>query len=141
VNAVWTSDSVEQDTISYNTILGAYTQLGCEHNIFKLFSDMKDQGIAPDESTYTILLTAYSHLGKVEAANELFQEIPVNMISTQHHNCMVDILGRAGKITEALDYVNNISSPGIQHDHLFCDLLSHHLLFRCYHLANSPWCL
>lgn len=77
---------------------------------------MKEDNIQPHESTFTAILTSLSHATMLKEGESMFQEmkemnIPMNMI---HHNCMVDVMARSGRVEEALEYIEkNIPSPDI----------------------------
>ncbi|KAA8521114.1 hypothetical protein F0562_011733 [Nyssa sinensis] len=60
--------------------------------------------VKPDATTFVALLSACSHAGMVEEGTKIFGAMFENYgIAPQldHFACMVDILGRAGKILEA----------------------------------------
>ncbi|TYI61363.1 hypothetical protein E1A91_D10G167800v1 [Gossypium mustelinum] len=65
-------------------------------------------GVKPDGVVFVGLLTACSHGGLVEQGRDIFKSMTsVHKISPQivHYGCMVDLLGRAGFLEEALDLI------------------------------------
>ncbi|CAG7877136.1 unnamed protein product [Brassica rapa] len=73
-----------------------------------LLNRMAESGIKPNVVTFTSLLSAYRHNGLVQEGLELFQSmrtrfgvIPV----IQHYGCIVDLLGKAGRLQEAYEFV------------------------------------
>ncbi|KAK7272264.1 hypothetical protein RJT34_28748 [Clitoria ternatea] len=64
--------------------------------------------VKPNEATFTSLLSACCHGGLVEEGLELFREMKRKFGVTpqiQHYGCVVDLLGRAGKLKEAYDFI------------------------------------
>lgn len=79
--------------------------------VFFLFDRMLESGVLPDGAIFTTLLTACSHGGRIQKGKEYFQ-IMVERFrlrpSMEHYTCMVDMLGRAGKIQEAVGVVEKM---------------------------------
>ncbi|CAN4113163.1 unnamed protein product [Withania somnifera] len=68
-------------------------------------------GEAPDEVSYLALLTACSYSGIVQESEEYFSKLcNSNCLKTsvEHYACMVDILGRAGRLREAKVVIENM---------------------------------
>jgi pentatricopeptide repeat protein len=69
----------------------------------KLFEQMC-VGVKPDDITFVCLLSACSHAGLVDEGMSCYASmITVYMIlpKSEHYSCMVDLLGRAGKLHKA----------------------------------------
>uniref|UniRef100_A0A0R0HH36 Pentacotripeptide-repeat region of PRORP domain-containing protein n=1 Tax=Glycine max TaxID=3847 RepID=A0A0R0HH36_SOYBN len=65
-------------------------------------------GVKPNEATFTSFLSACCHGGLVEEGLQLFLEMKRTfgvMPQIQHYGCIVDLLGRAGKLEEAYDFI------------------------------------
>uniref|UniRef100_A0A0E0JES8 DYW domain-containing protein n=1 Tax=Oryza punctata TaxID=4537 RepID=A0A0E0JES8_ORYPU len=63
---------------------------------------------APDEVTFVGVLTACTHTGLVDKGREFFLSMTkaYNISPTVvHYGCLIDVLGRAGKLKEALDTI------------------------------------
>ncbi|KAM7508162.1 hypothetical protein LguiA_018615 [Lonicera macranthoides] len=90
-----------RDTVSWNSMLKAYGLHGQAKEALQLFGQMNTQ---PDETTFVALLSACSHAGMVSEGAKIFDNM-VEKYSVvpqlDHFACMVDILGRAGRIVEA----------------------------------------
>ncbi len=101
---------------TWNAVLGAYAQTGNYEATFRLFQEMQQQFVKPNDVTFTALLNACSHTGHVEKAFSILQEmktiygIPPN---TTHYNCVVDAIGRAGKLEDAEKFIRMIPQPDI----------------------------
>lgn len=75
------------------------------------FSEMSLVGIEADEVTFVGILSACSHAGLVEKAVNIFWDMSrvYNLQpQTEHYGCMVDLFGRAGQISEALDLIKSM---------------------------------
>ncbi|GFY96789.1 tetratricopeptide repeat (TPR)-like superfamily protein [Actinidia rufa] len=97
-----------RDTVSWNSLLKAYSLHGQAKEAMQLFGQMNVQ---PDAATYVALLSACSHAGLVEEGMEIFDSMFENygiVPQLDHFACMVDILGRAGRILEAYKLISNM---------------------------------
>lgn len=88
-----------RDVISYNTLITGFAAHGKGIETTQLLQKMKEEGIDPDRITYVGVLTACSHTGLLEEGREVFKSIESPDID--HYACMVDLLGRVGKLNEA----------------------------------------
>ncbi|KAK6273567.1 hypothetical protein POUND7_010650 [Theobroma cacao] len=92
-----------RNTVSWSTIICAYTQHGQGKMAIEAFKVMLDEGFLPDEVTFIGVLSACSQLGLIEEAKMYFDSISkVYMISptVEHCACMVNVFCRAGKFEE-----------------------------------------
>ncbi|XP_037496309.1 putative pentatricopeptide repeat-containing protein At3g23330 [Jatropha curcas] len=100
-----------RDTISWNTIISGYSQHGQGKNALEAFQMMLDEGIVPDEITFLSVLATCSYMGLVEEAKRFFnlmrKAYGINP-SIEHHACMVDVLGRAGKFNEVEVFIDKM---------------------------------
>ena len=65
----------------------------------------------PDEVTFIGVLTACTHAGLVDKGKEFFHSMTETYKiapNVEHYGCIVDLLGRAGKITEALETIDQM---------------------------------
>ncbi|XP_039022366.1 pentatricopeptide repeat-containing protein At3g18970-like [Hibiscus syriacus] len=91
------------------TAMGAGLALhGRGKEALELLDAMGDFGIKPNPVTFTSLLSACCHAGLVEEGLKLFHNTR-NTIGIephiQHYGCIADLLGRAGYINEANDFI------------------------------------
>jgi len=99
-----------RDLTSWNTMLAGYSTNGQIHKALALFDEMIRSCIEPDEITFVALLSGCSHSGLRSEGQRLFtvmQDYGVKP-SLEHYACLVDILGRSGKLDEALTVAENI---------------------------------
>lgn len=102
----------EKNTVTWNSMIFGCANHGHCNEAIKLFNQMeKEDGKKPDHLTFTAVLTACSHAGMVESGERLFhlmQEKYRIMPRLEHYACMVDLLGRAGKLAEAYDMIKGM---------------------------------
>eukprot|EP01018_Ginkgo_biloba_P030322 Gb_23083 [translate_table: standard] len=98
----------KRDVISWNAIIAAYGVHGYGENAIALFCQMQQSNMTPNWITFIAVLSACSHAGLVDEGwgyfyrmSEEFGIIP----SVEHYSCMVDLLGRAGCLDEAQDFI------------------------------------
>ncbi len=84
----------------------------------KTFSSMISAGKKPISLTFTHLLTAASHSGKVKEAETIFLSMEKKFGVTPslfHANLVVDTLARAGHLAESVQFIKQyIPEPSIQ---------------------------
>lgn len=102
-------DSTENPNIvSWSSLIVGYAQFGRGHEAINIFREMRNQGVQPNEITYLGVLTACSHIGMVEEGWHLFETMVVEhgiLPTREHFSCMVDLLARAGCLTEAETFI------------------------------------
>ncbi|XP_041989536.1 pentatricopeptide repeat-containing protein At4g02750-like [Salvia splendens] len=98
----------ERDIVSYNTIISSYGFHGHARQALLLFDEMKSLAMRPSGATFVGLLSACSHAGLVDEGRSLYHSMVVDYgirPNVEHYSCMVDLLGRAGRIGDACDIV------------------------------------
>ncbi|XP_042501704.1 pentatricopeptide repeat-containing protein At3g24000, mitochondrial-like isoform X1 [Macadamia integrifolia] len=106
------SDSASRDTVSWNTIICGYAQHGHVGKALKAFQSMLNEGIRPDEVTFLGVLSACSHGGLIEEGQQYFhllKKVYEITPTVEHYACMVDILGRAGKLDEVESFIEKMN--------------------------------
>ncbi|KAL5981989.1 putative pentatricopeptide repeat-containing protein [Asimina triloba] len=95
---------------AWNSMLIACAQHGQTQNAFEIFGQMKMTGVQPNFITFLCMLSACSHVGLVETGEfyfNLMREHGIDPVA-QHYACMVDLLGRAGKLREAVAFIEKM---------------------------------
>ncbi|GMY06550.1 pentatricopeptide repeat-containing protein At2g29760, chloroplastic-like [Fagus crenata] len=91
-------------------ILGLAVNGQCKEAL-ALFDRMHVEGIKPDDVIFIAVLSACTHGGLVVEGKRLFDQM-VNEFGIvpriEHYGCMVDLLGRAGKLEEALRFIKGM---------------------------------
>ncbi|KAL1533978.1 pentatricopeptide repeat-containing protein, mitochondrial [Salvia divinorum] len=92
------------NVVSWSSLIVGYAQFGLGQEALNLFSQMKKQGIKPNQVTFLGVLIACSHVGMVNEGIHLLKsmEHEHGVIPTREHiSCVVDLLARAGRIHDA----------------------------------------
>ncbi|XP_048236130.1 putative pentatricopeptide repeat-containing protein At3g13770, mitochondrial [Ricinus communis] len=101
-----------KNVISWSAMIAAYGYHGQGKKALELFPMMLSSGILPNNITFVSLLYACSHAGLVEDGLTLFSLMWESFgvrPDIKHHTCMVDLLGRAGQLTEAFRFIENMT--------------------------------
>ncbi|CAA0827608.1 Pentatricopeptide repeat-containing protein [Striga hermonthica] len=128
----------EKDVACWNALISGYGSYGCGVKAVELFSKMKFLGIKPDESTFVSVLCACSHAGLVDIGLEIFDCMMENrnvILNAKHYACVVDLLGRAGRINDAYSLVKRMNqqpSPEV-----YCSLLAACRAHRKFELGDE----
>ncbi|KAG0456509.1 hypothetical protein HPP92_024297 [Vanilla planifolia] len=102
-------DMPEKTVTSWNAMLVGYGDHGLGREVLCLFNSMKD--VKPDSVTYTAVLSGCSHGGLAEEGLEIFDKMDNDkelQPKMGHYACVVDLLGRVGKIEKALEFIKNM---------------------------------
>ncbi|XP_030513766.1 pentatricopeptide repeat-containing protein At5g39350 [Rhodamnia argentea] len=101
----------EKDIVVWSVIVAGYGMHGHGEAAVLLFKEMVHSGVNPNEVTFTSVLHACSHAGLVEEGLDLFNFMlhnnPVKP-HFDHYTCMVDLLGRAGRLQEAYGLIRTM---------------------------------
>ncbi|KAI5656570.1 hypothetical protein M9H77_25363 [Catharanthus roseus] len=99
-----------RDVVSWNSMISGLSQNGRGMEALELFEEMLVEGTKPDYVTFVNILSACSHMGLVDQGWKYFrmmsQEFGVEP-GVDHYACMVDVLGRAGKLSEAKEFIES----------------------------------
>ncbi|XP_010465324.1 PREDICTED: pentatricopeptide repeat-containing protein At3g14330-like [Camelina sativa] len=102
---------LDKDLTSWNTMLNCYAINGYIEEEMNLFDWMIESGVAPDGVTFVALLSGCSDTGFTEYGLSLFKRMKTEFgvsPALEHYACLVDILGRAGEIEEAVKIVETM---------------------------------
>ncbi|XP_006653119.3 pentatricopeptide repeat-containing protein At3g57430, chloroplastic [Oryza brachyantha] len=103
-----------RNTITWNVLIMAYGMHGLGGEAMALFDRMTASGEgSPNEVTFIAALAACSHSGMVERGLELFHAMERDhgvSATPEIHACVVDILGRAGRLDEAYAIVTSMEA-------------------------------
>ncbi|XP_043687239.1 putative pentatricopeptide repeat-containing protein At1g64310 isoform X2 [Telopea speciosissima] len=115
----------EKNVIAYNSTISGLGSHGLAFRAFGVFDEMLEDGLKPDEATFSALLSACCHAGLVKDGQELFRRMKDEYgieARTQHHVYMVKLLGMAGELGKAYDLIQ--SMPQIPDSGVWGALLS-----------------
>lgn len=101
----------DRDVSTWNSIIGGLAFHGHAEESIKMFMKMRRLKIRPTEITFVGVLVACSHAGKVEEGWGYFilmrNEYGIEP-NIRHFGCMVDLLGRAGRLNEAFEFIDSM---------------------------------
>ncbi|CAA7032253.1 unnamed protein product [Microthlaspi erraticum] len=101
----------DKDVVSYNTMISGLAMHGESFEAIKEFRDMVNRGFRPNQVTLVSLLNACSHGGLLDIGLEVFTSMRrVFGVEPQieHYGCVVDLLGRVGRVEEAYRFVETM---------------------------------
>ena len=101
-----------KDVVSWTSIISGYGMHGLGAEAISLFQNMINSGLKPDNIAFISVLSACSHSGLLPQGKLYFSAMTDKYKLTptvEHFTCMVDLLGRAGRVEEAYDFVKSMS--------------------------------
>ncbi|PRQ24885.1 putative tetratricopeptide-like helical domain-containing protein [Rosa chinensis] len=111
-NAKAVFDEMEQRCIiTWTTMVSGLAVNGWCREALALFETMCLSGHKPDDVIFIVALSACTHGGLVDEGKIIFYQMEHEFDikpRIEHYGCMVDLLGRAGKLEEALRFVENM---------------------------------
>ncbi|XP_077210134.1 pentatricopeptide repeat (PPR) superfamily protein [Tasmannia lanceolata] len=99
---------LERNVISWTAMISGYGMHGYGTQAINLFQKMRTNGPWPNDVTFVAVLSACGHAGLVSEGIKAFacMEQDYGLVPREeHHVCIVDMLGRAGFLEEALQFI------------------------------------
>ncbi|XP_039114567.1 pentatricopeptide repeat-containing protein At3g26782, mitochondrial-like [Dioscorea cayenensis subsp. rotundata] len=100
----------ERNLVTWSTMISGYGMHGKGEDALELFYHMK-HFFRPDHIVFVSVLSACSHAGLIEGGwqcfNSMTREFGI-VPRAEHYACMVDLLGRAGKLKEAREFIEQM---------------------------------
>ncbi|KAK7315376.1 hypothetical protein VNO77_33922 [Canavalia gladiata] len=96
-----------KNVASWNAMIDCYGKCGMVASSLELFEKMQEEGLWPNEVTFTCVLSACSHSGSMQKGLEIFSSMKECYgieVSMQHYACVVDLLCRSGRTVEAYQF-------------------------------------
>ncbi|KAJ6821595.1 pentatricopeptide repeat-containing protein-like, mitochondrial [Iris pallida] len=104
------------DSVSWNSMVSSFAFHGLAEKAIGAFDGMVAAGLEPDGIAFLGVLSACSHAGLVEQGWRYFASMREDYRiepSPEHYTCLVDLLGRANRLSEAYDVVRSMPfEPG-----------------------------
>ncbi|KAK1578335.1 hypothetical protein Q3G72_029451 [Acer saccharum] len=116
--------SLNRNVVTWTALISGYGQHGRVVEVLESFHRMKDEGFRPNYVTFLAVLSACSHGGLVNEGWDYFSSMTRDygiQPRGQHYAAMVDLLGRAGRLQEAYEFV--LTSPCKEHSVVWGALL------------------
>ncbi|KAI9199164.1 hypothetical protein LWI28_028512 [Acer negundo] len=103
-----------RNVITWNVVIMAYGMHGKGEEALELLKNMategaRCEGVKPNVVTFIAVFAACSHSGMVDEGINLFYRMKDDYgieAEPDHYACVVDLLGRAGKVEEAYQLIN-----------------------------------
>ncbi|CAN1155909.1 Pentatricopeptide repeat-containing protein At1g74600, chloroplastic [Linum perenne] len=102
---------VEPDHISWTSLIASYARHGKGEEALEVYEHMIRKGTRPDAVTFVEVLSACSHTDLVEKGDLYFSSMTRDFgiePDNRHYACMVDLLGRSGRLKEAESFINSM---------------------------------
>ncbi|XP_048555151.1 pentatricopeptide repeat-containing protein ELI1, chloroplastic-like isoform X1 [Triticum urartu] len=99
------------DVLTWSSMIIGLANHGLGHDALSLFSEMISQGLQPNEITFVGVLIACTHVGLVSDGKKYFSsmtDVHGVVPRVEHYGCMVDLLGRAGHVEEAMQLIRSM---------------------------------
>ncbi|KAG6507365.1 pentatricopeptide repeat-containing protein At4g02750-like [Zingiber officinale] len=104
-------EMTEKDVVSWNTMISGYARHGYGNDALKVFDAMRMTDTHPNDVTMVGVLSACSHAGLVDIGINYFHtmhRVFGVMVKAAHYTCMIDLLGRAGRLDDAQDLMRDM---------------------------------
>ncbi|CAO2838080.1 unnamed protein product [Amaranthus hypochondriacus] len=114
----------EKDAVSWNSMMLGLGLHGHVDELLDLFDKMKKIGLRPDRQTFTAILFACSHTGRIAEGLKYFRSMTEEYMlepELEQYTCLVDLLGRAGYVDKAYDLITTM--PHTPDDRIWGSLL------------------
>ncbi|KAF5175204.1 Pentatricopeptide repeat [Thalictrum thalictroides] len=100
-----------KNDFSWNSMISGYARHGHGEKALEIFKEMCKEGQAPDHVTFVGVLSACSHVGLVNQGLDHFESMSNKyglIPRLEHYSCMVDLLGRAGKLDKVEEFIRRM---------------------------------
>ncbi|XP_042513821.1 pentatricopeptide repeat-containing protein At1g08070, chloroplastic-like [Macadamia integrifolia] len=107
---------LERDVVAWNAMIMGFSMNGQSRKALELFYQMRSGNVKPNEVTMIGVLCACTHAGLVDEGQKWFYAMHHELgiaSKIEHYGCMVDLLGRAGLLKEAYEFIQ--AMPLIPH--------------------------
>jgi len=101
----------ERNVVTWTTIIAGLATHGHGAEALAMFNRMVKAGVRPNDVTFIAILSACSHVGWVDLGKRLFNSMRSKYgihPNIEHYGCMIDLLGRAGKLREADEVIKSM---------------------------------
>ncbi|OEL34418.1 Pentatricopeptide repeat-containing protein [Dichanthelium oligosanthes] len=100
-----------KETVTWTSMIVALAQHGLGEEAVGLFEEMLRVGVKPDRITYIGVFSACIHAGFVDKGKRYYDQMQNEhgiVPEMSHYACMVDLLARAGLLTEAQEFIQRM---------------------------------
>ncbi|KAL5794120.1 hypothetical protein ACOSP7_002714 [Xanthoceras sorbifolium] len=100
-----------KEVCTWNAVIASLASNSREREALHMFEEMRKQGVCVNGITFVAILTACARAKLVELGLQLFHSmssefgvVPI----MEHYGCVVDLLGRAGHLSEADEFIRSM---------------------------------
>ncbi|XP_052182864.1 pentatricopeptide repeat-containing protein At5g16860 [Diospyros lotus] len=100
-----------RNAVSWTSLMTGYGLHGHGEEALHIFDQMRRVCLVPDGVTFVVLLYACSHSGMVDQGMKYFNSMSTEhgvLPGVEHYACAVDLLGRAGRLDEAMELIEGM---------------------------------
>ncbi|URE16652.1 PPR repeat [Musa troglodytarum] len=100
----------EKNLVTWSIMISGYGMHGRGVEVLELFNRMKCL-MKPDHITFVSVLSACSHAGLIDEGWQCFNSMTTEfgiVAHSEHYACMVDLLGRAGQLEKAREFIEKM---------------------------------
>ncbi|KAL5981072.1 hypothetical protein ACLOJK_028992 [Asimina triloba] len=104
---------INTDLVSWTAMINGFAEHGHSKEAIDLFEKMRQIGMKPDYVAFVGILMACSHAGLVDLGFHYFELMSKQYHidpGKEHYGCMVDLLGRVGRLSDAECMIRNMPS-------------------------------
>lgn len=101
----------EKNVKSWSAMVAGYGAHGHAKEALDVFYRMNSAGVKPNYITFVSVLAACSHAGMLDEGNYWFSAMENKFgiePGVEHYGCMIDLLGRAGRLGEAYNLIKKM---------------------------------
>ncbi|XP_010912774.2 pentatricopeptide repeat-containing protein At5g16860 [Elaeis guineensis] len=101
----------QKNAVSWTSLMTGYGMHGHGDDALRVFEEMQKVGFVPDGITFLVVLYACSHSGMVDQGLKYFHSMGGDygvVAAAEHYACVVDLLGRAGRLNEAWETIKSM---------------------------------
>jgi pentatricopeptide repeat protein len=106
------SNRRKDDVVTWTAMIVGHAEHGQSKRALELFEEMCRAGLKPDHVAFIGVLSACCHAGEVELGlkhlNAMSKSYGLDP-AKEHYGCVVDLLGRAGRINEAEEMIGRMA--------------------------------
>ncbi|KAF6166096.1 hypothetical protein GIB67_023806 [Kingdonia uniflora] len=101
-----------RSVVSWTSLIVGLAVNGFGKEALDFFKELEEEGLVPSDITFIGVLYACSHCGMVDEGFAYFKRMKEEysiVPKIEHYGCLVDLLGRAGFVQEAYEFVQNMA--------------------------------
>jgi pentatricopeptide repeat protein len=100
----------QRDVASFNALMAGYVQQDSGQEALHFFSQLKEQGIKPDEISFILALQACGRAVSLKQGKQVHEEVIKSGIlpNIKVENTLMDMYGRCGSVTNAQNVFNQM---------------------------------